>query len=262
MFSLSALAAPKAELWERWTAHDAKSKAVIDHRTWDGLLRKYIAPAESGLNRFAYAAVSPADKRVLELYLTALQRTEIDKCNRNEQRAFWINLYNAATVKTVLDHYPVASIRDIKLGKKSVFGGGGPWSSKFLKVQGEDLSLDDIEHRILRPIWKDPLIHYTVNCASVGCPNLASQAYTAGNFTLLAEAGARSYINSRRGARVEKGRLSVSSIYVWFKPDFGGTDAGVLKHLKQYATPALIKDLEGVTRISGDHYDWSLNETK
>ncbi|MGH8529687.1 MAG: DUF547 domain-containing protein [Nevskiales bacterium] len=262
MFSLSALAAPKAELWERWTTHDAKSRATIDHKTWDGLLKKYITPAESDLNRFGYGAVSPADKRLLELYLTALQRTEIDRYNRNEQRAFWINLYNAATIKVVLDHYPVASIRDIKLGKKSVFGGGGPWSSKFLKVQDQDLSLDEIEHRILRPIWKDALIHYTVNCASVGCPNLADQAYAANNFKALAETGARSYINSLRGARVAKGKLYVSSIYVWFKSDFGGTDAAVLKHLRQYAKPALMKELEGITRIGGDQYDWSLNAAK
>ncbi len=259
MFSLSALAAPKAELWPRWTAHDAKSTAVIEHRAWAALLKKYVAPSADGLNRFRYAAVSQADKKALANYLAALQATRISTYNRDEQRAFWINLYNAATIKVVLDHYPVESIREINLGKKGLFGGGGPWGSKFLQLEGESLSLDDIEHRILRPIWKDPRIHYTVNCASVGCPNLAAEVYTAGNFQKLAEAGARAYVNSPRGARVEQGRLLVSSIYVWFKSDFGGSDAGVIQHLRQYAKPTLAKPLEDLKKISGDHYDWALN---
>lgn len=261
MFSLSALAAPKADLWQRWTAHDASSRATIDHASWDGLLKKYLHSAEDGLNRFDYGAVSPADKRILELYLTGLQQKTISRYNRDEQRAFWINLYNAATVKVVLDHYPVKSIRDIKLGKQTLFG-GGPWSAKFLKVEDEPLSLDDIEHRILRPIWKDPRIHYAVNCASVGCPSLPADAYTGKNFEVLVEAGARSYVNSMRGATIRDGKLSVSSIYIWFKSDFGGREWGVLQHLRKYAEPGLRQKLAGIKGISSDHYDWSLNDTQ
>ena len=259
LFSFGAAAAPAADLWERWTAHQSGSAATIVHTAWDTLLKKYVTQAESGLNRFRYGAVSSADKMVLADYLNALQAIRIGEYNRAEQRAYWINLYNAATVKVVLDRYPVTSIRDIKLG--GVFS-GGPWSKKFLRVEGEDVSLDDIEHRILRPIWKDPRIHYAVNCASVGCPNLSDSAYSAGNFDALAEAGARAYINSPRGARVENGTLEVSSIYQWFKADFGGSEAGVVAHLKRYAEPALAARLETITRIDRDSYDWTLNDAR
>ena len=260
LFSFGAPAAPEAELWERWTAHQPGSAATIDHTAWAALLNKYLARAESGLNRFRYGAVSTADKMALADYLDALQAIRIGEYNRAEQRAYWINLYNAATLRVVLDRYPVTSIREIKLGG-GLFS-GGPWGKKFLRVEGEDVSLDDIEHRILRPIWKDPRIHYAVNCASVGCPNLSATAYSAGNFDGLAEAGARAYVNSPRGVRAENGMLKVSSIYTWFKADFGGSDAGVIAHLRRYAEPALAARLESITRIDGDSYDWSLNDAR
>lgn len=174
--------------------------------------------------------------------------------------AYWINLYNALTMQVVLEHYPVDSIRDIDISPG--WFSDGPWGAKLVGVEGEQLTLDDIEHRILRPIWQDPRIHYTVNCASVGCPNLALEAYTTANYNELAEAGVRAYINSPRGAVVDKGRLKVSSIYAWFKTDFGGTDASVIQHLRQYAEPELAAELDGVKKISDDFYDWSLNETR
>ena len=261
VLSLSAPAAPPAELWPRWAEHDPASRAAIDHSSWDGLLQKYLVEAEDGLNRFDYAAVSPADKRILELYLIGLQRKTIRRYNRDEQRAFWINLYNAATVKLVLDHYPVASIREIKPGKQPLFG-GGPWQHQWLKVEKHRLSLDDIEHRILRPIWQDPLLHYSLNCASVGCPSLPAQAYTAKNYLVLAEAGAQRYVNSTRGAHFRDGRLSVSSLYSWYKDDFGGRDWHVLQHLRRYADQDLKQKLAGLKQIRADHYDWSLNDVK
>lgn len=261
MFSLAALAAPKAEFWERWTAHDANSTASIDHSAWHNIVQKYvIASGSGGLNRFRYGSVSNQDKAALKGYIKALAATPISKHNRNEQRAYWINLYNAATIDVVLDHYPVDSILDIKLS--SGFLTKGPWKKKILKVEGEDISLDDIEHRILRPIWKDPRLHYTVNCASVGCPNLMNTAFTADNYEKLADAGARDFINDPRGAKVDDGDLEVSSIYVWFQSDFGGNDAGVIRHLKQYANKSLSAKLASVDEIDDDDYNWSLNEAK
>ena len=259
MISLSALAAPKADLWERWVVHDAASTQVIDHGDWDELLKRYIA-ADAGLNRFAYGKVSKADRKALDAYVAQLQAATVSKLNRSEQRALWINLYNATTIQTVLAHYPLESILKIDISP-GLFS-SGPWGKKLLEVEGEAVSLDDIEHRILRPIWKDPLIHYTVNCASVGCPNLVNTAYTADNFTELATTNARAYINSPRGAVVEKGKLRVSSIYVWFQSDFGGKDKAVIEHFKQYAEPTLAGQLSGIKKISKDYYDWSLNEVK
>ena len=122
--------------------------------------------------------------------------------------------------------------------------------------------MDDIEHRILRPIWKDPRIHYGVNCASIGCPNLRRVAFTSENADGLLSQGAVEYVNHHRGAKVENGKLTVSSIYEWFQEDFGGNDRGVIEHLKKWAKPELLEKLKQVSKISNDNYDWSLNEAR
>ena len=258
-FSLAALAAPKAELWERWAAATA-STATIDHSEWNAFLGRYVKPGRDGINRIPYGAVSAADRAALDAYVKKLQGIPVTSFSRAEQRAYWINLYNATTVQVVLQHYPVDSILKIDISP-GLFA-RGPWKKKLLTVEGEPVSLDDIEHRILRPIWRDPRTHYSVNCASLGCPNLAPEAWTAANTERLLEQGARDYVNHPRGARVEDGRLIVSSIYVWFQDDFGGDDAGVIAHLRKYAAPALARQLAGVTKISDDAYDWSLNDAK
>ena len=169
-------AAPLAELWERWAAHDAASTASIDHSAWNRFLEAYLVRRSDGVNRLTYGRVSAADRKALAQYLATLAATPIGRYNRDQQLAYWINLYNALTIKVILDRYPVESIRsiDISPGWFSV----GPWGKKLIRIDGEALSLDDIEHRILRPIWRDPRIHYAVNCASLGCPNLAPETYT------------------------------------------------------------------------------------
>ena len=258
-FSLAALGAPSAELWDRWDK-SAASKVAIDHADWDEFLGKYVKPGRDGINRLAYGKVSAADRAKLNAYLQRLQDVPIRKFAHAEQRAYWINLYNATTVSTVIEHYPVEIILKINISP-GLFT-KGPWKKKLLTIEGEPVSLDDIEHRILRPIWKDPRTHYSVNCASLGCPNLPTQAFTAGNMEEMLDAGARAYVNSPRGARVEGGKLTVSSIYVWFKSDFGGDDAGVIAHFKKYAEPAFAKKLAGVSRISDDAYDWTLNDAQ
>jgi hypothetical protein len=256
--SFAALAAPRAELWERWAA-STPSKVAIDHSAWDGFLSRHVREGKDGINRIAYGKVGKADREALRAYLAMLQKIAIRKFGRDEQRAYWTNLYNAATVDVVLAHYPVESILKIDISP-GLFA-KGPWKKKLLQVEGEGVSLDDIEHRILRPIWKDPRTHYAVNCASLGCPNLPARAFTSGNMEALLDAGARAYVNHARGASVDGGRLTVSSIYVWFGSDFGG-DAGVIEHLKKYAEPGLKKALAGVRRISGHDYDWTLNDLK
>jgi hypothetical protein len=257
--SLAALAAPKAELWERW-AQTSQNKVAIDHAAWNDFLARNVKPGKDGVNRIAYGKVSKADRAALDAYVEKMQGVAIRTFCRPEQRAYWINLYNATTVKVVLDHYPVESIMKINISP-GLFA-KGPWKKKLLTVDGEKVSLDDIEHRILRPIWKDPRTHYSVNCASVGCPNLLSMAFTSANMEDLLDTAARAYVNNPRGARVDQGRLTVSSIYVWFQGDFGGSEAGVIEHLKKYADPALAKKLAGVKDIDDDEYDWSLNDAK
>lgn len=252
-------AVPPSNLWPRWQAHDPDSIQVVDYTTWDQILEKYlITNHPSGINRFHYNNVSVEDGNKLTEFIGHLQQIGVSSLSREEQKAYWINLYNIFTVKVILDHYPVESIKDIDIspGLFSI----GPWDAKLLTIEGEKISLNDIEHRILRPIFKDNRIHYAVNCASLGCPNLQPVAFTHNNMDELLEIGAKAYINSPRGARLHKGKLYVSKIYVWFQEDFGDTQKGVIKHLLLYANDDLASVLRTYKKRFRDEYDWSLNE--
>ncbi|MBN2808274.1 MAG: DUF547 domain-containing protein [Deltaproteobacteria bacterium] len=251
-------AAPKAELWSFWLANDPASLQVVDHHLWQEFLNHNLVPGRDGINRLTYAKISPEDKKRLDDYLEQLTAVSVTKLKRSQQKAFWINLYNALTVKVVLDYYPVKSINDIAISPGWFVR--GPWGKTLLAVEGRKLSLDDIEHRILRPVWSDPLVHYAVNCASLSCPNLQAEAFTGANLERLLEQGARDYINHPRGARFEQKRLVVSSIYKWFADDFGTADQAVIEHLKRYAAAPLRQQLQAVTKISAYDYDWHLND--
>ncbi len=258
LYTFAANAAPQAELWQRWTAHDPASTATIDHSAWQRFVEAYDAPGADGVNRVAYGRIGAAGRQALDDYIAALAATAISTYRRAEQLAYWINLYNALTVRVVLDHYPVKSILDI--GTSPGWFSIGPWGRKLASVEGEDLSLDDIEHRILRPIWRDPRIHYAVNCASIGCPNLLREAFTGSGAEALLSQAAHDYVNHPRGAELRGGRLVVSSLYAWYKVDFGDSDAGVIDHLRAYADAGLAAALDGITRIAGDRFDWALND--
>ena len=246
---------PKAETWDRWTPHDEASTATVNHRDWDRLIKRYVAPDNEGVNRFAYGKVTIDDLRALEDYITLLEMVQVTRLRRDEQYAYWANLYNAVTVRTILQEYPVASIRDINDG----FLSPGPWDRKLVTVEGTEVSLNDIESRILRPIWDDPRTHYAINCASVGCPNLQLRAFTGDSVEAMLDEAAREYVNNWRGVFVDGDRIVASSIYAWFKDDFGGSDKAVLRHLKRYAGPKLAAELDRIGGISGYAYSWALN---
>jgi len=258
--SFEALFAPSADLWPRWQAHDPTSTARIDHAPWQRLLETYVRADDQGLNRFDYGGISAEDRESLEAYIADLVSLPIDSYSKAEQKAFWINLYNALTIRVVVQHYPVASIRDIDISP-GLFS-DGPWGKKLVMVAGEALSLNDIEHRILRPIWNDSRIHYAVNCAAIGCPNLQPMAFTGTNSDDLLETAARTYVNAPRGARLEDNMLHVSSIYVWFQEDYGGDDGSVIAHLARYADPELMARLKSIDALKGHDYDWSLNDAQ
>ncbi len=254
----AAQAAPKAVLWERWTANDPASTETIDHGAWSDLLARYLVTGSDGVNRFAYGRVTSEDARRLEDYIAGLAAVEISTYDRRQQMAYWINLYNALTVKVILDHYPVGSIRDIDISP-GLFS-DGPWGKKLVTIEGEKVALDDIEHQILRPIWKDPRIHYAVNCASIGCPNLRPEPFLADRLDRQLDEAAIDFVNHPRAVRVDAGGVVTSSIYHWFEDDFGGDDPDVIAHLKGYARPDLAMRLEGQTAIDDHHYDWRLND--
>jgi hypothetical protein len=250
-------AAPRAELWSRWQKHDPANKEKIDHGAWNQFLKQYvISPHPSGINRVQYQAVNDEGRKSLKAYLQRLQGLPISTYNRAEQKAFWINLYNALTVELILSRFPLASIREINISPGLFVK--GPWGAKLVTIEGEKLSLDDIEHRILRPIWQDSRIHYAVNCASLGCPNLQPTAFTGDNAESLLEKAAKEFINHPRAVAIRNGKLKVSSIYVWFQEDFDGAE-GLMEHWREYAEGTLANALQSYTNGLEHDYDWRLN---
>lgn len=263
LVSLMALPAAAKGPTDVFAARATGATTVVDHAAWDRLVKAHVVPGADGVNRVAYANFKANGHKELKAYLAALQATDPAKLDRPEQFAFWANLYNAKTIDVVLDKYPVKSIKDVSLGGGlKALVGGGPWQAKIMKVAGVDLSLDDIEHQILRPIFKDPRVHYSVNCASFGCPNLPNAAFTGANLEAMLDAGAKAYVNNARGFAVDGGKIKASSIYSWFEADFGGSAAGVLDHARKYASPELKAKLEKLTSIASYDYDWSLNDVK
>jgi len=253
----TAVAAPQAELWSPWETHDASSTETVDHAPWGDFLDRYLVTDHpSGVNRVRYGEVSSTDRRALQRYLAALQDVAVSELNRDEQLAFWINLYNAATVEVILGNYPVDSIRDIGGGLMS----SGPWDEPLLTVEGTDLTLNDVEHRIIRPIWRDERIHYVVNCASYGCPNLYPEPITAENYDSVFDESAGDYTGHDRGIRFERNRLVLSEIYNWYVDDFGGNIDGVIEHLTEYVDAETADRLERFDGRVVYEYDWSLNE--
>ncbi|MBL6430454.1 MAG: DUF547 domain-containing protein [Alphaproteobacteria bacterium] len=199
----------------------------------------------------------PAGARRSIAMWKALPRRGSRRFGAPDAFAFWVNLYNAVTLQVVLEHYPVASIRDIDLG--GGFFSRGPWKKDLVTVESRALSLDGIEHGILRKRYKDARVHYAVNCASVGCPDLAPRAYTGAVLEAMLDAGARGFVNTPRGVRVEGAGIRASKIYSWFSEDFG-SEAQLRAHWRRYARPDLAAAIEGARRIAGYDYDWSLND--
>ncbi len=242
----------------------ARAQGSDLHAPFGTLLQRYVAVdgsgSHAGLARVNYAGwkASAADMGALAAYLDALSSARPTAMDDAARMAFYINAYNALTLKVVLDHYPVGSIREISIspGLFSV----GPWKKKLLSIEGEMLSLDDIEHTRLLAAFGDNRIHYAVNCASVGCPNLATEPYRGPTLSAQLDAAARAYVNNARGVDLSSGRLKVSRIYEWYQGDFGGSDEGVIAHLKLFAAPELAARLDGVSSIRGTFYDWSLND--
>lgn len=252
---------------EQFAKFTKGASVKADHSAWDKLLKAYIKPDGTGINRVDYAGFKANGHAALKAYVKALQAIDPTKFDRNEQFAYWANLYNAKTIDVVLDAYPVQSIRKISINEgvfgffKKAAGLAGPWKAKILTVNGEKLSLDNIEHDIMRKNFKDPRVHYSVNCASMGCPNLNSTAFTGENLDAELDKGARAFVNHPRGIEVKAdGTIVASSIYTWFQGDFGGTPAGVLNHVRKYASPDLKAKLDGKSQIASYQYNWDLND--
>lgn len=222
-------------------------------------LNKY-GVQQGDISLIRYSAVTADDKAALEGYIETLSKAGPPNGTDEEKMVYWFNLYNAETIIVILDNYPVKSIREIG----GSFISKGPWGDKTLTVAGKPMSLNNIEHDTVRAQYNEPRIHYAFNCASISCPDLKLSAWEAETFDADLSAAATAYINSDRGVAVDdKGRLTVSSIFKWYKQDFGnGSEADVLAHLAKYATGNKKAAITAAGKVKKYDYDWNLNEIK
>lgn len=210
------------------------------HARWDTLVRAHVT-ADGWVDYEGFLQ----DRAQLEAYLQILgDHTPGENWGREAQLAYFINLYNAATVLLILDHYPVGSIRDIPR----------PWGRKVIHIGPEDYSLGEVEHGILREMG-DPRIHFAINCASVSCPKLRNEAFTAEDLDRQLLEATREFVNDPAKNRISASEASLSKIFKWYKKDFLGPG----QTLPDYLEPYLREPIPADTQITFLPYDWSLN---
>ena len=190
------------------------------------------------------------DEAKLDTYLAYLSTTTPDNSwSENKQKAFWINAYNAYTIKLILENYPLKSILDIKKD------GNTAWKIPFAKVSGKTYTLDHIEHEILRKNLFDPKIHVGVNCASMSCPKLGNVAFTEDNVEEELTKLMKAFVNDSSRNKISKNKVQISEIFNWFQGDFT-KNGSLIDYLNSYSETQISNN----AKISFLTYDWGLNE--
>ena len=222
-----------------------ESKKIITqdkgiHSNWNILLQKYV-DKNGTVNYRSWGK----NQSALDNYIKLLERKPpAPYFDKNDSLAYFINAYNAITVKLILDNYPVESIRDIK----------DPWDSVFLKLPTGNLTLNDIEHKILRKI-DEPRIHFAINCASASCPQLFNEAFRASKIPKQLETATALFINDTTKNQIEYNKINLSRIFLWFSKDFGSKKERIT-FIQKYSH----KEFDNQAEITYKKYDWSLNE--
>lgn len=219
-------------------------KAEI-HKTWDNLVRKHI----SSSGKVNYAGFVK-DKAELEKYIKELQSyyKNVSSWGRNKRLAYWINVYNAVTVKLITDNYPVKSITDLK--------GGKPWDAKLIQLGGVSYTLNVIENKIIRPKFNEPRIHFAVNCAAKSCPKILNRAWTEDNLQRYLTKQTKAFLANSSQNTLEADKVKLSKIFDWYKADFGTTNEKVIQFINKYSSTPVNK----TATVSYNEYDWSLNK--
>ncbi len=226
----------------------------ISHAPWGEILETYVSPGPDGVNLVDYGALkaNAADRDKLDAYIGRYAKLDFSEMSRDEQFAAWANLYNAVTVRYIVGEYPTSSIKP--------WYSSGPWKKIKVNVDGRDISLDGIEHDVLRKQWEDdPRLHYAINCASYSCPNLLVSPWMAATLDEDLDNAASDYVNHPRGVSIETRGLNLSSIYDWFEADFGGSEDQVIQHILNYADEDLAAKIRANPHVHDYDYDWSLN---
>ena len=209
------------------------------HKDWDALLSKYV----SSSGKVNYKGIK-SEQGKLDAYLKALADNPVQSTwSRNEKMVYWINAYNAFTVKLIVDNFPVSSIMKLHNGK--------PWDVKWIKLGDKTYSLNNIEHDILRPKYKDARIHFAVNCAAQSCPPLLNRAWTADNLNRYFNQQAKNFINNTKYNSISADKVELSKIFEWYGSDFGE----LITYLNKYSNTKI----NGGAEIIFQEYDWALN---
>jgi len=210
------------------------------HASWNVLLQQYV-DADGNVDYRSWKK-SQTD---LDKYIQLLEKTPpANYWDKNDSLAYFINAYNAVTVKLILDNYPLKSIRDIK----------DPWDSKSLNLPNNRLTLNDIEHKVLRKM-DDPRIHFAINCASASCPQLSNEAFRASKVQKQLEEATALFINDTSKNQISEKNIGLSKIFLWFSKDFGSKKER-LAFIQKYSQ----KPFKDNAKIKYQEYDWSLNE--
>jgi hypothetical protein len=230
---------------------DSKDIGLHNHKLWDELTKKYVT--ESGFVNYKGFV---KDSIKLNSYIDLLSSNHPnDTWSSNERKAFWINAYNAFTIKLIVDNYPVKSIKDLG---GSIYKVNTPWDIKFINIEGEEYDLNNIEHGILRDQWEDPRIHAAVNCASVSCPALMKGAFTADQLEKQLDIQMKRFILDKTKNTIAKNELKLSKIFKWFTGDFKNVAPDVITYINRFS------DLQVSENAGIDYfeYDWNLNDVK
>jgi hypothetical protein len=227
------------------------SNKAVTHEQWTGLLKKHVT--EKGLVNYKGFI---ADSAALNSYLQLLSaNAPAGNWTKEEKLAYWINAYNAYTVKLITQHYPLKSIKDIGPATQIIFV-NTPWDKKFFSIGGKSMTLNTIEHKILRKKFKEPRIHFAVNCASISCPKLLNEAYEAATVDAQLTSQAKSFLADTGKNQVTADNPKLSSIFKWFNGDFKKTGLSKVAFINQYA-PLKINDNANLDYLD---YNWNLNE--
>ncbi|MCK7589014.1 DUF547 domain-containing protein [Subsaxibacter sp. CAU 1640] len=232
---------PTKEVDGKLTSTTANSAVNIDHSAWDNLLKKYVN--DKG---FVDYEGFKTDEAKLKDYLTMLSKNEPnDDWSVQELLAYYINLYNAATIQLIIEKYPTKSIKDIK----------SPWTKSFVKVGDRKLSLGGIENGVLRKM-DEPRIHFAINCASFSCPKLRRDAYTAAKINEQLDVAAKEFINSDKN-EISENNPKLSKIFDFYTGDFKvNGKKNLIAYINKYSNTKINPN----TKYTFLEYDWSLNE--
>lgn len=254
----SSLAAQTVTVGQKWSAAQQLSIDQIDHQSYGQLLGKYVD--SRGMVDYTGWKSSREDQQLLQQYLQSLSRVSLSKpAAREAQLAFWINAYNAVTIHGILREYPTSSIRN----HTAKLVGYNIWDDLHLIVGGDQYSLNQIEHEILRKMG-EYRIHFAIVCASIGCPRLLAEAYTADRLEQQLAANTRDFFadQNRFKSDLGGGKLQVSPILQWFGKDFGPNPAERLRAIAIYLPDQGARQLaaSGKAKIAYLGYDWKLND--